>query len=159
MRLQNDIGVRLLLAVCLAAVVSVPAGSMPTEAADVDGGAQTAKEAATDRDSQVVVYYFHGTRRCKTCRTIEAYAEEVVKSRFAKDLESGALAWKVVNYDEPENEHFIKEFSLVSASLVLVEINDEGPVRFEVLQKAWSLVRDESSFDQYVRQSIRDYIG
>src|SRR5512134_1075795 len=54
----------------------------------------------------VLVYYFHATTRCATCRTIEAYAKETVTSRFAADLEARRLAWQAVNVDEPANRHF-----------------------------------------------------
>ena len=69
---------RLLFAICVAALISISTGSVPTEAAKVTGGGgeQTAENAAADLDNQIVVYYFHGARRCKTCLTIEAYAEE-----------------------------------------------------------------------------------
>ena len=173
MKTENESRARLIFAVCVAALMSIAMSSVLTEAGDVtggelgqsatnpsDGGGEpTAEMAAIDPDNQIVVYYFHGARRCKTCRTIEAYAEQVVKSRFAKELGSGALVWQVVDYDEPENEHFIKDFGLVSASLVVVEMSKGEPVRLEVLQKAWSLVRDKSGFDQYVRQSIFAYLG
>jgi hypothetical protein len=111
------------------------------------------------RERQVVLYYFHGARRCKTCLSMEANALDVVKSEFAKELDSGALVWKVVNYDEPENEHFIKDFSLVSSSLVLVEMHQGERVRFDVLQRAWSLARDEWRFQKYVHESVLGYLG
>ena len=96
MRSQSETTKRLLLAVCVATMLSILGGSVPTEAADVatgeaeqsattpvsGGGEQTAEEAAAVRDSQVIVYYFHGTRRCKTCRTIEAYAEYGVTEKW-----------------------------------------------------------------------------
>ena len=78
---------------------------------------------------------------------------------LAKYDSSGELVWKVLNYDEPENKHFIKDFGLVSASLVVVEMHEGEPVRFDVLQRAWSLARDEWRFDQYVHQSVLDYLG
>jgi hypothetical protein len=90
---------------------------------------------------------------------MEANALDVVKSEFAKELDSGALVWKVINYDEPENEHFIKEFSLVSSSLVLVEMHQGERVRFDVLQRAWSLARDEWRFQKYVHESVLGYLG
>ena len=137
---------------------AIRAAVAPAEEERVAGPeAEPAEAAAGDR--QVVVYYFHGERRCKTCRTIEAFAEEVVQGRFAKQLDSGALAWRTVNYDEAENEHFIEEFELVSSSLVLVEMQDGKQVRFEVLKEAWSLVRDQAAFDQYVLEAVRDYLG
>lgn len=114
---------------------------------------------AKEEGRQIVVYYFHGARRCRTCRAIEAFAREVVESGFTGDLRSGTLAWKAVNVDEPGNEHFIKEFGLVSSSLVIVETRAGETVRFEILQKVWSLVRDRPRFDDYVRQAIVEYLG
>jgi hypothetical protein len=116
-------------------------------------------EAPSVQERQVVLYYFHGARRCKTCLSIEANALEVVRSEFAEELDSGALVWKVVNYDEPENDHFIKDFKLVSSSLVLVEMQGGEQVRFSVLHDAWSLARDERRFKKYVQKSVLDFLG
>jgi hypothetical protein len=116
-------------------------------------------EVPAGQERQVVLYYFHGARRCKTCLSMEANALEVVKTEFAKELDSGALVWKVVNYDEPENEHFIKDFKLVSSSLVLVEMTGGDQVRFEVLNDAWSLARDEWRFQKYVHDSVLGFLG
>jgi len=149
----------LLAALALAALGGVFAGV--AAGAEQKQAAAEAEAAAGDAagDRQVGVYYFHGERRCKTCRTIEAFAQEVVQGRFAKQLESGALAWRAVNFDEPENEHFIEEFDLASSSLVLVEMRDGKPARFEVLEKTWSLVRDKPAFEQYVAEAVRSFLG
>ena len=116
-------------------------------------------EAPSGQERQVVLYYFHGARRCKTCLSMETNALEVIKSEFAEELDSGVLVWKVVNYDEAENEHFIKDFKLVSSSLVLVEMQGDEQVRFDVLQDAWSLARDEWRFQKYVHESLLEYLG
>jgi hypothetical protein len=117
-----------------------------------------ASEAPAGQERQVVLYYFHGARRCKTCLSMEANALAVVESEFAAAVDSGALVWKVVNYDEPENDHFIKDFKLVSSSLVLVETQGGEQVRFSVLHDAWSLARDEWRFKKYVQKSVRDFL-
>jgi hypothetical protein len=116
-------------------------------------------EVPAGQDRQVVLYYFHGTRRCKTCLSMEANSLEVVKSEFAEALDSGALVWKVVNYDEPETDHFIKDFKLVSSSLVLVEMQGGKQVRFEVLNDAWGFARDKWRFQKYVHESILGFLG
>jgi hypothetical protein len=121
--------------------------------------AAAASEAPSAQDHQVVLYYFHGTRRCKTCLSIEANALEAVKSEFAEELDSGALVWKVVNYDEAENEHFIKDFKLVSSSLVLVEMQGGKQMRFSVLHDTWSLARDEWRLKKYVQKSVLEFLG
>ena len=128
-------------------------------AAAASESVSASSEASAGQERQVVLYYFHGSRRCKTCLSMEANALEVVQSEFAEELDSGALVWKVVNYDEPENEHFIKDFKLVSSSLVLVEMQGGEQVRFDVLNDAWSLARDEWRFKQYVQQSVLGFLG
>ena len=140
-----------LLAVILTLVQS--AGAAPEAAS-----ASTAGDSAATAASEVVLYYFHGTHRCKTCRSMEAFAQEALETKFKKQLETGALQWKVLNMEEPENEHFAKDFELVSSSLVLVEMSGGDVVRHEVLQDAWKLVRDEPSFIEYVQESVHKYL-
>jgi len=48
--------------------------------------ATTAVVATPAASPTTPVYYFHATTRCATCRTIEAYAQETVTSKFASDL-------------------------------------------------------------------------
>jgi hypothetical protein len=173
MKMKDVLARQLLCAVLVAALISIPTSSViggdgnaatgtvaqPSTAPSGEGGTSATMETSIEQARQIVVYYFHGARRCKTCRTIEAYTQQVVTSKFAEELSSGALAWKVVNYDEPENKHFIKDFGLVSSAVVVVETDKGEPVRFEVLQKAWLLVRDKWRFDNYVQQSVLDYLG
>jgi hypothetical protein len=106
----------------------------------------------------VVAYYFHGNVRCMTCRTIERLAHETITADFPDELGSGELTWRALNVDEPTNEHFVKDFSLVTRSLVLVSYRDGKVVRFQNLDKVWQLVRDEEAFSQYVRESARSFL-
>jgi hypothetical protein len=101
------------------------------------------------------VYYFHGTTRCATCKTIEAYAHETVASAFAPELKAGSLEWTVVNVDEPANQHFMRDFQLYTRSVVVVDAKD--PKRFKVLDKVWQLVGDKAAFQKYVEQEIRAF--
>jgi hypothetical protein len=103
----------------------------------------------------VVVYYFHATTRCATCRTIEAYAHETVASRFAADLEARRLEWRAVNVDEPANRHFIRDFQLYTRSVVVADARD--PRRYKVLDRVWQLVRNKPAFQAYVEQEIRAF--
>jgi len=138
----------LLLTLVGPAIASEPAPAGTPEAAP-DAG---------EGERQVVLYYFHGNRRCNTCRKIESYAFETADSWHRKQLESGELTWKVVNYEEAEQRHFAKEFGLFSASLVLVETRNGETVRHEVLQKVWTLVRDKPEFERYVRKALDRYL-
>lgn len=120
--------------------------------------AATTSGTGSTATKDVTVYYFHGTVRCKTCRTIEAYAKEAIEARYADQLKSGLLKWQVVNIDEPENEHFIDELGLVSSSLVVVTRNGGKETGHEILQDAWTLVRDKPRFTEYVQRAVGGHL-
>lgn len=120
-----------------------------------EGREASSPESAT---GEIVLYYFHGARRCNTCRKIESYAEKAVERKFKDELDAGALQWKVINTDETANAHYVKEFALVSSSLVVVEMKGGRVIRHDVLQDAWKLVRDEQRFIQYVQRSVHEYL-
>ena len=107
----------------------------------------------------VVAMYFHGNARCATCRKIEAYADEAITQGFVDELESGRLAWRVVNIDESANKHFIEDFQLVTRSVVLVEYRNGEILRWENLDKVWQLVRSKDKFVSYVDGETREFLG
>ena len=138
------------LTLCVAfAVSSLEAG---------DGG-PGAEEAVMAPPSGVVAYYFHGKLRCSTCRKLEALSREAITTGFAKDLDSGKLAFMVVNVETPETEHFVQDFQLTNKSLVLVEYRDGTVVRWKNLPKIWQLVRDPEAFVRYVQEETRTFLG
>jgi len=124
--------------------------------APIAGSGAETKQGAVKKE--VTVYYFHGTLRCNTCRTIEAYAKEALEARYGEQLKSSLLMWKVVNIDEPENEHFVDEFGLVSSSLVVVARSGGKVTSHETLQDAWTLVRDKPRFMEYVQRAVGGYL-
>jgi len=126
-------------------------------------GGATSSESAVGKDStgtkpEVILYYFHGTQRCNTCKKIEAYAQEAVEGKFDNALQAGTLSWTVLNTDESDNAHFVKDFSLVSSSLVVVELDGGEVVRHQVLQDVWKLIRDKPRFIEYVQGSVGEYL-
>jgi hypothetical protein len=97
---------------------------------------------------QTIVYYFHGNVRCKTCNTIELWTKEVV-------LKNQDLEWRVVNIDEPENEHFIQDFQISSSTVVLSDGNN-----YSELALVWQLVRDDKeSFQLYIQNEIAEFLN
>jgi len=109
-------------------------------------------------DIRVIAYYFHGYVRCITCRTIEAYSGEAVRSFFADALKSGRLEWRVINVEEPGHEHFIQDFQLVTRSVVL-ELMEKGErKRWKNLQLVWRLVHNEKAFKEYIRDETKSFL-
>jgi hypothetical protein len=134
----------------------VLAGTSLSPSAAIAGEAEA---TASHADNAVVAYYFHGNKRCSTCRKLEAYSAEAINGGFAAELESGGLEWRVVNTDDKENAHFITDFELVTKSVVLAEYRDGKVVRFKNLKLVWQLVGDEDGFVRYIRDETRDFLA
>jgi len=108
---------------------------------------------------RVIAYYFHGTSRCQTCRTIEQYAREAIEDGFSEELQSEMLEWHAVNVEEPQNNHFISDYELFTRSLVLVDMEDGHQTRWKNLERVWELVGDREAFISYVQEETRAYLG
>ena len=136
-------------------VAAMGLGPAATGAADDEGPLAAATAAP---DTGVVAYYFHGNKRCSTCRKLEAYSKEAIETGFADRLESGALSWRAVNVDRPADAHFVTDFELVTKALVLVEYRDGEVVRWRNLKLIWQLVGDKDGFLTYVRRETGEFL-
>jgi len=142
-------------ATAVVALLTLAAVFVPTYAPASDASDTPASSA----EHRIVAYYFHGNARCKTCRAIESYSQEALESGFPDELADGRLEWQVVNTDESQNAHFVKDFQLVSKALVLVEYSGSEAGELKVLQKVWRLTGDKDAFLAYVQQETRDMLG
>ena len=111
---------------------------------------QTSAEPDQQTSHKLIAYYFHRTQRCRTCLTIEAYAEEALKDAFPEALATGELEWHAINVEEPANEHFVEDYQLSFSALVLVDMQKGEQREWRNLERVWELVGDELEFKAYV---------
>ncbi len=112
-----------------------------------------------ERDSMVTVYYFHGDRRCQSCIKIEKYTEEAVKNFFTERLESGDLAYRVINTDREENRHYIDDYKLYTKSVILSLTREGKEVSYKNLTKVWQYLRDREKFGNYIREETEEFLA
>jgi hypothetical protein len=145
----------------IASVASVPAPeSRPAKepAAKQKGITPSPLTEEKLQSAKVIAYYFHGTFRCTTCRTIEQYSHDAIQMYFAKELGNGKLEFRPVNVDETENKHFIQDYQLVTRSLVLSLVTDGKETKWNNLPDVWKLVRDKDKFFQYVKDEVEKFL-
>lgn len=114
--------------------------------------------APASRTHKVIAYYFHTNTRCSTCMKIEAYSKEAIEKGFPEALKQGALEMRIINYENPENRHFMKEYNLVSKSLVLVNLVNGKQTEWTNLKVVWQLTGHKDAFLNYVRKEVRGYL-
>jgi hypothetical protein len=128
---------------CLSAAAALAADSAPPGA---------------DPNSFVVAYYFHGNFRCGSCRTIQQYSEEAIESHFGGALKSGVLRYETVNVDESANRHFVRDYQLVTRSLIIVAFKDGKQVQWKNLSGVWQHLSNKGAFHDYVKREIETYL-
>jgi hypothetical protein len=108
--------------------------------------------------SMVIAYYFHGTFRCATCRTIEQYSHDAIQQYFSKELGNGALEFRPIDVEESENRHYIQDYQLFSKALVLSLVTDGKEMKSKNLTDVWKHVRDKEKFFQYVKNEVEGFL-
>lgn len=77
----------------------------------------TEREALFSKDKkEITIYYFHTSRRCKTCRSIERAAKAVVKEQSGKHKD---VVFKAVNIEEKENEALAEKYEIGGSALLV----------------------------------------
>jgi hypothetical protein len=134
----------------------------PVKATPVVGDASMVTElpqAPPKAEKHVVIaYYFHGTVRCATCEKFEEYTREALEKGFPVELKNGALEWRVLNVDEPQNKHFVQDYQLTTRSVVLVDVLDGQEKRRKNLTAIWNLVGNRDAFLGYIQSETLSYL-
>ena len=96
-----------------------------------------------------MIYYFMTDYRCSSCYKIEKYTREVFDEMNHKNID-----FQVINIDEKENKHFIKDFNLYTKSVFLFK--NDGT--FKNLDKVWVYLKDEMKFKDYLKAEIAKFM-
>lgn len=167
MKPKNIITIILLLFVA-ASIVYLLAGqkccttktnSTYTAGVDINIPLPAEPKTTTAKTPDVIVYYLHNNTRCINCIRFEKYTKEVINEAFADQLKEGALALKILNYEEPENEHFVDDYKLVTKAVIVVKMQDSQQAEWKNLVKIWELVADQAAFKDYIRNEVAGYLG
>ncbi len=109
-------------------------------------------------ESRYIAYYFRNNVRCPSCLKIEQYTDEAIQTGFGEQLAAGTLQWKVVNTDQPGNEHFVKDYQLQTKSVVLVEMRGGKEVKYKNLEKVWELLGSQPGFVAYIQEEAAAFM-
>jgi hypothetical protein len=131
------------------------------EALRASGGIATAPATTAKHRSRregLVVYYFHSNIRCPTCQAIETQSHEAVQADFAAQLESGAVAWEVINYEKPAASELKTKFEIQVPVVVLARMKEGRIEDWNRLDQVWGLVDDKPAFAEYIRDEINQML-
>ncbi len=151
MKAKNIISAALLVFVGLSVAYMVFDKQKSSDVTPADDVQQNQKDG-------VFVYYFYGDKRCVTCKKLEGYAKEALETYFAEQLGSGEVVWKPLNTDLPENKHFVKDYELVTKSVILSKVKDGKEVSWQNLDKIWDKVADKDDYLSYIKENVTEIL-
>ena len=85
------------------------------------------ENSTTVKNDKVEVYYFHYTRRCVTCKSVEEAAKEAVEELYGDDI-----SFTAYNLDEPEASQKAELLGVSGQTLLIasgdtkINITNEG---------------------------------
>jgi hypothetical protein len=74
------------------------------------------------------VYYFHMTRRCVTCQTVEKVTEQSIKELYPDAVKDGSLTFRSINLEENDNKALIKKLKIGGQTLLIVNGKDRHDI-------------------------------
>jgi len=137
-------------------VAARPAAA-PSAAESPTPGPVPAVDVATA--AEVLVTYFTTNVRCVSCRTIEALAQRAVAEGFVEDVAAGKVAFRVVNTDLPEHQHFVDHYKITNKIVIVSHQRDGREVEWTPRQDVWVHFHEPETFFAYVREPIRAYLA
>lgn len=71
--------------------------------------------------TDIMVYYFHYTRRCATCNAVEDVTRLALKEYYADKLDKGEIAFQSINIEEKEGEATANKLEIAGQALVVLK--------------------------------------
>jgi hypothetical protein len=115
--------------------------------------ADSAQAIPSPPDSVVAVYY-HYTLRCQTCLMMEAAAEEVIKTKFPKELMKGKIRWRHIDFEQPEHAWAEEKYQLSGSTLVLSHWKNKTKVSWAPMDVLWEHCDDPEAVSALVHKQL-----
>lgn len=74
------------------------------------------KKGGKSLQNTVRVMYFHGARRCNTCKAIEKVAKNSVKDQYEGNPR---VVFKALNHEEEKNAALVEKYQIAGSSLIV----------------------------------------
>ena len=106
-----------------------------------------------------VRYFYSDSYRCASCRKIEAYTKNAVKEAFSKELDNGKMEFSLVDLDKDETKPSIEKYKLFTKSVIVSEFSGDEEVKWQNLDKVWTLLNNEEKFKEYIIKEVKAYLS
>jgi hypothetical protein len=118
--------------------------------------AQTNKKADAKSTvaAKVEVYYFHFTRRCNTCESVESNAKLAVESLYADKVKTGEYSFKGLNLDDATSKAIAEKLGVGGQTLLVVC----GNKKIDITDKGFMNAHDLEKMKEEIKKAINNVL-
>ncbi|MBF0432145.1 MAG: hypothetical protein HQK83_12750 [Fibrobacteria bacterium] len=104
-------------------------------------------------------YFFSNSHRCASCKKIENLTKRAVQENFAQELENGTMSFLLVDMDKDEHKPLIEKYKLFTKSVVVSVYDNGKEVKWQNLEKIWTLLNNEEAFKAYIAKEVKSFLS
>ncbi|MEN6618784.1 MAG: nitrophenyl compound nitroreductase subunit ArsF family protein [Rikenellaceae bacterium] len=117
-----------------------------------DAKKQTAKQEVSPK---VEVIYFHYTRRCETCKAVEANSKLALEELYVNEVKKGEYTFRSINLDDESSKVLAKKYKIGGQSLVVISNNNVIDITGQGFTNAKNLPKLKEEIKKTVEKAIK----
>jgi len=119
-------------------------------------GKEEKAETISATDEKVKVYYFHYSRRCVTCTTVEKETIAALDEFYNEEMKSGDVVFKAINLDESGSEEIAEKLEISGQTLLIVAGNKKENLTTDAFMNAKS---NPEKLREIIKSTIDLFLG
>jgi len=129
--------------------IIIALGSLSCKAQDN----QKADNKTTVSD-KVEVFYFHFTRRCNTCVSVEENSKLAVEQLYADKVKTGVYSFKSINLDDASSKEIAEKLGIGGQTLLVVC----GNKKIDITDKGFLNAHDLAKMKEEIKKAVDNVI-
>jgi thioredoxin-related protein len=105
-------------------------------------------------ENQLIVYAFHGTRQCTTCKNMKSNTKAALEQYYSEQLKSGKIQFYIIDVDDPINEKIAEKFQATGTALMINNIKNKTDNISDWSDFAFEKANDKNQFIPELKQRI-----
>jgi hypothetical protein len=102
------------------------------------------------KSSELIVYYFHFTRRCATCMAIEENARKAVEALYPDKVKLNEYSFSSINLDEPGSKEIADKLGIGGQTLLVVH----GDKKIDITDKGFLNAHDPDKMKEEIKSAV-----
>lgn len=112
--------------------------------------AQESKKIDNQTTAKVEVYYFHFTRRCSTCMSVEENAKQALALLYADKVKAGEYSFTGLNLDDASSKQIAERFDIGGQTLLVVK----GDKKVDITAMGFMNAHDVDKMKAEIKKAI-----